>query len=58
MATPQSKSQSEMAEQEIIDVFKTLHLPTDRAASPGKSPQAAPVVYYPITGNSLPLSTG
>lgn len=56
MATSEPKPPSEMTEQEIVDVFKTLQLPTDRAAAPAKPQQAAPVVYYPITGNSLPLS--
>lgn len=53
---PQPDPQRDMTDEEITDVFRTLHLPT--SAPPASIPQQpGPVVFYPITGDSLPLQT-
>jgi len=53
---PQPRPEQDMTDEQIADVFRTLRLPTDAPQAPAVPQQVAPVIYYPITGNSLPLN--
>ncbi len=45
-----------MTDEQILEVFKVLRLPTNQPALPAVH-ETFPVVFYPITGDSPPLPT-
>jgi hypothetical protein len=53
-----SEREVDMTDEEILNVFRTLMLPTTPVVPPARTAPDQTVVFFPIVGNTVPLPTG